>query len=415
METMPNVRRLVPVACLALCLLAGAAHTAEDRAEAIKAELEKLTGGSFRITAAGVTAVVSDSKDEVAALVAKHLHQALPRMRALAQIPRDAPVPEQIVVALFAKKSDCDKFLKARGSGEFGRYNYLYDKNPKRCVIAGFELDSRPMLARLRHEAMEALLRAYIPDAPAWVTLGLGEAMEDVVVSDDGGIVFGPPRGHLRDLRERVFQTDPSPLLPLKELIGRSPDEFEKGGFASGLQAWSFVRFLLEDPLPREAKLMGKLYAALDPKAGEKENGKHAYEFFVEDEWGSIEKAWKLYLAKLVETPADKVYRDAREALNKKDYEAARPLLDQAAKADPDYERIYYYRALCGFHTDKQGAAASDLDTALAIFPEYHAARFLRGRVRAAMGDAPGAKQDFEGCLGSPYREMAKKQLEALK
>ncbi|MCW8133786.1 MAG: hypothetical protein KIS92_25795 [Planctomycetota bacterium] len=410
---MPN--RTPALFLAGLLVLVAAAARAEDPSDGLKADLEKLTGGSFRVVNAGITYVVSDAQEEVAAEVARYLHQVLPRMRALAQMPPDAPVPDRITIALFARRADLDKYLKARKAGNYGRYAYLHDDDPRRRVVAAEVLDARPMLARLRHCAAEALLRAWIPNPPVWLLAGLGEAMEDVGMSDDEKMAFTAPRGHLRDLRERVFQAEPSPLIPLQDLIKRSPDEFEKGGFAAQAQAWSFVRFMLEDPLPRDARLMTKLYKTLEPKSGAKDNGKLAYEFFVEDEWGSIEKAWKLYLVKLSETPADKFYREAREAVFKRDYAKGHTLLDACVKADPDYERIYYYRALCSFYTDGADAAAPDLDQALAIFPEYTAARFLRGRVRAAKGDATGAKLDFEACLETPYREQAKRQLEALK
>lgn len=408
------MRTLNLVICLSLVLGGACGYAAEDAVSALTAEVEKLSGTASHSTTEGITTVITDAQAASAKLCAEHLHLALPRLRALAQIPREAPVPEQFVVVLFAKRETLDKFLKARKAPANGRFAYLHHDDPGNRLIAGLVLDPRPMFARLRHAATEALLRAWIPEPPAWVLTGLGEALEDVDLSGDG-VRFGPPRGHLRDLRERVFQAEPSPLLPLQELLRKTPGDFEELGTPGALQAWAFARFLLEDPLPREASLMGKLLSSLDPKQDAKANGKRAYEFFVEDEWPSIERAWKLYLAKLSETPADKAYRDARDAIAKRNYETARGLLDAAIKADPDYERIYYFRALCAFYKDDAKAAVADLDQALAIFPEYHGARYLRARARAAMEDPQGAKQDFEACLDGPYREQARKQLETLK
>jgi tetratricopeptide (TPR) repeat protein len=63
------------------------------------------------------------------------------------------------------------------------------------------------------------------------------------------------------------------------------------------------------------------------------------------------------------------------------------------------------------FAAQEYAAAIKDLDKALALFPEYHAARFLRGRCKAALKDA-AARADFEACLETDYRDQAKKELE---
>lgn len=123
---------------------------------------------------------------------------------------------------------------------------------------------------------------------------------------------------------------------------------------------------------------------------------------------------WKEYITHLPETPGEAPYRQARAHINKMQFDVARPLLDEAIKLDPAYDRLYYYRGLCSFHLKRYGLAVTDLGYALTLFPEYHAARFLRGRARAALNDRDGARADFEACKATPYAAKAEKECAAL-
>ncbi|MCK6470502.1 MAG: tetratricopeptide repeat protein [Planctomycetes bacterium] len=427
MPQMPN--RLAPIACvlLAACCLAraeeppapptpAAAPAAAPDPAALRAELDKITGKTFKVFGDELKLifVLSDANPELAKYATFHLHQVLPRMRAMAGFPPDATVPEAVVVALFQEPADCAKFLKARGAGNEPSFAYLHDDDPARRVIAAFALDPRPMVRRLRHSAFNALLRAWIARPPAWLSRGLAEVMEDASLDEETGrLELGPARGHVRDLRERLLNADPPRLLPLREFLsGDAP--WKKDPLSAAVQAWSFARFLIEDARMEEARTLSSMLRALAPNASEDENRANVLKQVLDEEWKPLETAWKEYITHLPETPGEAPYRQARALINKMQFDAARPLLDEAIKLDPAYDRLYYYRGLCSFHLKRHGLAVTDLGYALTLFPEYHAARFLRGRARAALNDRDGARADFEACKATPYAAKAEKELAAL-
>jgi hypothetical protein len=410
--TGPRLLALWPALLLAA---AGAARAGEgDPAEALRDELRTLTGRRFIIHQAGVTTVVTDAPDELAALCVKHVNLALPKMRHLARFPNDAPAPESLHVALFKERADFEKFLNARKAPVTESFALVDGETPARRTLAAFVLDTRPLLARLRHVAFTALLQAWFKQPPPWLDEGLGECMEDLAWDAPGGCALGPARGHLRDLREKVMEARKAAFIPLKELLQLDRAAWEPRGLAACAGSWGFARFLLEDASAREARLLQKVLARLSPPGGEAENIRRALTAFPEEDWYALEAAFLDYVKKLPETPGEEPYRQAREKLAAGEHEAARKLLDAAVKADPDYERLYYFRAVALYSLNQFAEAARDLDQALALFPEYDAARFLRGRCRAAARDAPGARADFEACLGTAYDERAKKELQAL-
>lgn len=385
----------------------------------LRAEIEQVTGKTFKVFGDELKLifVLSDANPELAKYATFHLHQVLPKMRALAGFPPDATVPEAVVVALFQEPADCAKFLKARGEkveGGEAAFAYLHDNDPAKRVIAAFVIDPRPMVRRLRHSAFNALLRAWIPRPPAWLARGLAEVMEDANLDEETGrLDLGPARGHVRDLRERLLNADPPRLLPLKEFLsGDAP--WKKDPLSAAVQAWSFARFLLEDPRMEEARTLSGMLRALAPGASEDENRASVLKQVLDEEWKPLETAWRAYITHLPETPGEAPYRQARAHINKMQFDAARPLLDEAIKLDPGYDRLYYYRGLCSFHLKRYGLAVTDLGYALTLFPEYHAARFLRGRARAVLNDRDGAKADFEACKTTPYAAKAEQEIAAL-
>jgi tetratricopeptide (TPR) repeat protein len=343
-----------------------------------------------------------------------HLNRALPKMRHRARFPNDAPAPESLRVALFKERADFGKFLNARKAPVTESFTLVDGETPARRTLAAFVLDARTLLARLRHVGFAALLRAWFRQPPPWLDEGLGECMEDLAWDEQGACSLGPARGHLRDLREKVMEARPSRLIPLKELLQLDRAAWEQRGLAAYAGSWAFARFLLEDRSAREARLLQKVLARLSPPGAEAENMRRALTAFPEEEWYALEAAFLDYVKKLPETPGEELYRQAREKLAAGEHEAARKLLDAALTADPDYERLYYFRAVALYSLNRSAEAARDLDRALALFPEYDAARFLRGRCRAAVKDAPGARADFEACFGTAYDERAKKELQAL-
>lgn len=418
MPRMPNRLARLAGVLLAACCLARAEEppaAAPDTA-ALRAEIEKATGKAFKLYGDELKLifVLSDANPELAKYATFHLHQVLPKMRAMAGFPPDATVPEAVVVALFQEPADCAKFLQSRGAGSEPAFAYLHDDDPAKRVIAAFALDPRPLVRRLRHSAFNALLRAWIPRPPAWLARGLAEVMEDASLGEETGrLELGPARGHVRDLRERLLNADPPRLLPLREFLsGDAP--WKKDPLSAAVQAWSFARFLLEDAQMEEARTLASMLRALSPNASEDENRASVLRQVLDEEWKPLEAAWKEYITHLPETPGEAPYRQARAHINKMQFDAARPLLDEAIKLDPGYDRLYYYRGLCSFHLKRHGLAVTDLGYALTLFPEYHAARFLRGRARAALNDRDGARADFEACKATPYAAKAEKEIAAL-
>ena len=399
---------------LALLCVGGGRAGAADASELLRAELGKLTGANFRIHQAGMVVAVTDAPDALAGTCVKHLSAALPRMRGLARFPADAPAPDVLRVALLSRKPDFDRFLQLRRAPAAESFTCVDPDDPDRRAIAAFVLDMRPLLARLRNAAFDVLLRSWIPEPPAWLAAGLAECMEDAAFEADGQLRLGPPRGHLRDLRERVLQPRPSPLRPLKVLAGLEAADWEKLGSPGWLQSWALARFLLEDEEARKARLLQKFLAALLPAADEAGNAGRLVKVLADDDWTELEQAWRSYVDKLPETPAEQPYRKGRALLAQGQVSAARGLFDEAVKLDPDYERLYYFRAYAAAIQQDPASARADLDRALELFPEYHAARFLRGRCRRAAGDAEGARADFTACLPTPYAQQAKWELESL-
>jgi tetratricopeptide (TPR) repeat protein len=203
--------------------------------------------------------------------------------------------------------------------------------------------------------------------------------------------------------------------VALQELVRLDRAGWEARGLVAWAESWAFARYIVEDPMCREVRLLQTILAALSPTAGEDRNVALSAAVFPEDKWLVLEGAWRAYVEKLPETPGEEPYRKARAALARGEARAARGLLDEAVGLDPEYERLYFFRAVAAAALGKPQAAVADLDRALALFPEYHAARFLRGQCRASAKDAAGARDDFEACLATPYRERAKKELEGLR
>jgi hypothetical protein len=399
---------------LSVCVLNPLAGRAAERGSAVgellAAELEKLCGGTFRVHQAGVVELVTDASDLVAGKCVKHLNWALPKMRALARFPADAPAPQGAFVVLFAKRDGFSRFLRSRRAPLEESYTLVRDASGP--LIVAYALDERPMLARLRHLGMELLLKSWFPNPPPWLVEGLGEVVEDLQWDAKGEVRLEAGRSHMRDLREKVLDAKPPATMPLQRLVSLDRPAWDRAGLPSYAQSWAFVRFLLEDPGAREARLLQKVLARLNPRGDEVDNLKRAQAAFRDDEWRTLEAAWLKYVNALPETPAEKPYRQARALLGKGDPARARPLLDEAVKADPVYERLYYFRGVAAAAAFDYDAAVKDLNRALELFPEYHAARFLRGRCKAALKDADGARADFEACLETAYRDRAKKELE---
>jgi len=397
-------------ALLLLPTALGAAEARRSAGEVLAAELGKLFGREFRAHQAGIVELATDAPDPIAGKCVLHLHQALPRMRAVMRFPADAPAPARVLVALFAKREDFARFLRARKAPQEESYTLVEDSAAP--ILAAFVLDERPMLGRLRRVGMEILLKAWFPHGPPWLVEGLGEVAEDLTWDEKGNVTLDAGRGHLRDLREKVLASRPPLRIPLSQLVKLDRAAWDRAGLAAYAQSWGFARFLVEDPAAREARMLQKVLARLNPRGDEVDNLRRAQAAFQDDEWEALETAWLDFVAKLSETPGEEPYRRAREALEKGDALAARPLLDEAIARDPHYERLYYFRAVALSAAGEHAAALRDLDRALALFPEYHAARFLRGRCRSALKDDAGARADFEACLETDYRDQARKALE---
>lgn len=410
---MTTAKRISLVHALVLCL--GGVAFAEQRPnpDALQAELQKLAGRDFRIHTAGVVAVVTDASDEVGALCIRHLYMVLPRMRGLARIPADAPPPAVVVVALFKNPLDFDKFVRARGGKPRGSYTYLHDKDSARRVVAGYVLAKRPMLARLRHAAFVKLLRAWISNPPHWLCEGLAECMEDVVLKGKK-VELGPARGHIRDLREVLLAGRPEASNGLKDLVVKSTVSWEKDPFRAYSLAWGFCRFLLEEEEAHKEGLLPQVYQALSTDGTIEENNRLAAAVFKSEKWESLQKRWSRFVAEVQETPAEKHYRKAQEKLREKNEKDALSLLGKAIQQDSDYERIYYFRALAAYRIGKFRDAVVDLGKALDLFPEYHAARYLRGRCYLTLDEHARARGDLNACLNTTYRERAQKALNTM-
>jgi hypothetical protein len=396
----------------ALLLTPGILYSAEVKRSAgdqLAAELGKLTGHEFRAHQAGIVELVTDAPDATAGKCVMHLNQALPRMRATARFPADAPAPSKILVTLFAKRDDFSRFLRSRKAPLEDSYTLVDDAEAP--ILTAFVLDERPMLARFRHVGMELLLKAWFPHPPPWLVAGLGEVVEDLKWDEKGDVVLEAGRGHQRDLREKVLDAKPPRMIPLAQLVKLDRAAWDRAGLAAYAQSWAFVRFLLEDQTAREARMLQKVLSRLNPRGDEVDNLRRAQAAFQDDEWATLETAWLAFVKKMPETPAEEPYRQARAKIEQGNHVGARPLLDEALRVDPFYERLYYFRAVTLVVAEEYAAAIKDLDKALALFPEYHAARFLRGRCKAALKDAAGAKADFEACLETDYRDQAKKEL----
>ena len=145
------------------------------------------------------------------------------------------------------------------------------------------------------------------------------------------------------------------------------------------------------------------------------DRNKRTAQAFVEDEWNDVETAWKTYVDRLVETPGAASYKQAREHIAGHRFVKAVPLLNQAIEEDPDYERLYFFRAQAYFYAGLAKKSLVDATKAIELFPEYHAARFLRGRARKLSGDDKGAFRDFRDCLRTPYHALAMKEIGQLK
>ena len=124
-----------------------------------------------------------------------------------------------------------------------------------------------------------------------------------------------------------MLSGDPPARLAVKDLIALSGDEFEKKGLGAGLQAWALVRYMLDEPMARDAKLFPRLLARLDASADEAKNAKNAQDFFVEEEWDFLEKSLAKYLEGLPETPAEKTYLKAQELLKQHQWPEAQKFL----------------------------------------------------------------------------------------
>ncbi len=390
-----------------------AADSAPSAPETLRAELEKKLKHPFKHHSAGVLALVTDSTDEIAATCVRHLYHLLPKMRQMAAFSKNAPPPPTLVIVLFKEQDDFTRFVKDRSGHSFGSYTYIHHKEPNRRIIAAYLLPHKPMLARLRHVAFNALFQAWIPDPPPWLNEGLAECMEDAVLQDKA-LVLGPARRHIKDLRERLLRGKQGKIIPLKKLIALESDKWRDRPFEHYAMAWGFCRYLLEDPLIKEAGLFSKVMASLAPTAKEKENINNAHKVFMDDEWELIERNWRSYIGKIPETPAADLFHKARNAIANESYDQALPLLDQAMLKDSEYERLYYFRAVVLTHQKNDKAAVEDLTKALTNFPEYHAARFLRGQCLARLGFPKRAKGDLEACLKTSYRSRAKRALDTL-
>jgi tetratricopeptide (TPR) repeat protein len=171
----------------------------------------------------------------------------------------------------------------------------------------------------------------------------------------------------------------------------------------------------MEDETERSARTLRGVLHALGATEEQAANLARAQAAFSAAKLAELEPRWRSYITNLVETPGEVPYRQGRMMLNQKDYASALSLLNDAAEKDTEYERIFYFRACAYYYTGLAPAAEKDLTQALALFPEYHAARFLRGKSRAAQGNKAGAQADFEACLKTPYKDNAKKELDALK
>jgi hypothetical protein len=390
----------------AILLSAEAKRSAGDQ---LAAELGKLTGHDFRAHQAGIVELVTDAPDQTAGKCVLHLSQALPRMRAASRFPADAPAPTKALVALFSKRDEFLRFLRARKAPLEESYTLVDDAEAP--IIAAFVLDERPMLARLRHVGMELMLKAWFPHPPPWLTEGMGEVVEDLKWDEKGDVVLEPGRGHQRDLREKVLEARPPQQIPLLQLVKLDRAAWNRAGLPAYAQSWAFVRFLLEDQGAREARMLQKVLSRLNPRGDEVDNLRRAQAAFQDDEWNTLETTWLEFVKKMPETSAEEPYRQARAKIEKSDFAGAWRLLDEALKLDPFYERLYYFRAVTASAAEDFTGAVKDLDKALSLFPEYHAARFLRGRCKLALKDAAGARADFEACLETDYRDQAKKAL----
>ncbi|MCZ7645439.1 MAG: hypothetical protein M5U26_09175 [Planctomycetota bacterium] len=403
------------MAVLALLLALPLRASEDPAARALQTEVQRASGRDVRISEAPLVTIVSDAPDEHVMGALQHVSKCVPQIFRLLQLPNDAPVPERLYIALLSEKAAFVRFLNERRAGGLGSYTYVHGAQPERRVIAAYLLHPAAMRARLRHAVANALLHAWIAEPPPWLAEGLGEVLEDAELDAQGNLVLGPARGHVRDYRKRILEAQPSPYVPLKELVRLQGSDWTAQPLLHYTEAWAFARFLLTDARMREAKVLPRIYRALGPRATEAANVAVAARVFLDDEWAPLEASLKAFVQGLPESPADEPYRQALDKLGAGEEAAALPLLDKALELDPDYARLYYYRALASFRVKRFDPALIDLDAALERFPEYHAALFLRARCRAALGSTRLAEQDFEACLLTPYREQAQAELKALK
>ena len=408
------LRALSLCICAAIYSVVQAADVPGADAAALKADLEKITGGRFSVTSAGVVGIVSDAPEAIAEMCAKHIDEVVPLQRVLAQFPKSVPPLGSVQVALFAKYKDFETFTVERRGACPGTFTYLHHDVPGKRVIAAFVLPAVPLLTRLRHAVSDAMLRACITHPPRWLQTGLGECMEHAALDPTGKPAFGYARAHLRDYRERVLAGEPPTKLAIKDLIALSGDEVDKKGLGAGLQAWALVRYMLDERLAREAKLFPRLLTKLDPHADEAKNTQIANDFFVEEEWEFFEKSLHRYIENLPESAAEKTWDKAQELLKQRAWPEAQKYLEAAVKADPGYERLHYHLALARYKQGLHGEALAPLDKGLQIFPEYNAARFLRARVRALLNERDGARRDYELLLPTSYGDYARQELETL-
>ncbi len=335
---------------------------------------------------------VADQFEQIRTL----FHTAFPNLRV---------DPAQPVLILAAKNESTMKMLLPEEWEVKGHVHPagLYQQGEdKHYVVLRLDSEGENPYHTLYHEYTHALLHLNFAALPLWLDEGLAEFYGNSRLGEKESRVGTIDQSHLYILGQNK-------LLPIETLLNveQASAYYNEANQASVFYAesWALVHYLMLDPEAHQQQLLKNFFAAWDKNGSQIEAAQQAFgdlkRFGQVIEAYSRQRMFRVALFKNGQQAADKTYAvrslPAGEVLalrgdcatHRKMFEQARPLVEQAVKAEPNlaisHEALgyYLYRKEDKSGADREMKKAMELGSTNFVAPYYHGLLVLQGGLAA--------------------------------
>lgn len=306
----------------------------------------------------------------------------------------------------FKDKAGFDEYLNQTAGQTKDDFVYLHYASLERSELVLFPKPGDDAEASLAHQAFVQYLKAFVKNPPLWIRDGFSVYFETA---------RWDPEGKVMDLEENLSWLETvkalqgkKALLPIGKLLSLTPDEAKSSIDVFYPQAWAFASFLVNAEDRNYNRLFWDSLSAIHRESSLADNQAAIVKLF--SSWAGLDKAEAAFNDYL---DGKKTFNDlvteGVAAYGSKNFSAASPSFEAAARLDASSYIPLYYMGLIAYANGDYSLAEYDYKRALDLGCDPATANYALGVNSIAQNKTEEARTYLEAAkAAAPERYGAK-------